>query len=57
MSFTCECGCHFFKGSSIQGGQYMDVSLWYAINCLKCNKPYLFHEDFGFVQFDVSRVK
>jgi hypothetical protein len=57
VSFTCECGCHFFSGSVIQGGMYLDVSWWSLIRCLECEKKYLYNPELGFKHFDAELVK
>lgn len=57
MSFTCCCGCRYFTGSIIQGGNNLDLSMWSAIECLSCEARYLYHPDLGFKTFNVELVK
>ena len=57
MSFTCECGCHHFYASWIQGGNNLDLLEWGIVHCLRCDKKYLFRHDLGFKAFDPEIVK
>lgn len=58
MSFTCgACGCRYFHGSRIQGGEHLDLTLWSVVVCLSCNVRYLWHDEQGFKPFLVELVK